>query len=728
MLQGWEVFQTKNYYANYAFEKILKNDLGNNVEWNKSLGILKIKQKGTYRMKVFNQFYDTQYSRVAITSVVNNLPGTSNNQTDASKRTLLSDLKGITNQGLYVNTTSNDNCYLDFTFEVKEGNDLSLFIKVMTTDGRSSGLYDTGIDITQSYILLEQIQPMKAISSGGGSGGSIDQASVYAETKKILTNGGNIDFTWNDGGNNATANYDIAEFYNDWARAGNSRLIAGTNLTKVYDSTNKTITLNASGGGGAPSDYDAYKTKVDGNTNDIHQLEDQQYTLNIYSLDNHQTLEKESATTQTKFDDAWFSNYLTQIRANYATTASKTTVFKKVFAAIYFFMSKFKAHEFLTGYENQDGTSGPSNITKIIKECVQAIFPGYYPTLKANEVIWFKWNTVQNVNEPTGKWYDNTSSVSRSLIYLTIQVRNTSTGENKDYGIYYDASKAELFTSNRLFEFKDYANRKVEIDRFNLWIREIDLLKFNEAQNHSTLVNMGFVDRVAQSYSDFSHANGESNAATYEKLEELKKASTPITDAEIVRYLLNNVITGLRKHNRNYYLVENKIDSDKVVHFYEWNANPPFGNIKNGSGTGGTSNTGDYWLQYWDEDPNNDKKWTVYTVCKKGDGSNDYDLTKALRIRITLNNDYKITSDTQWPYDQDWDASSIDGFESKIHPYFVEARKFLIHQTNPGGSGYYTLQEKFMKYDKWTTRQSDWKDFFTKAIHNINDELYGSVV
>ena len=309
---------------------------------------------------------------------------------------------------------------------------------------------------------------------------------------------------------------------------------------------------------------------------------------------------------------------------------------------------------------------------------------------------------------------------------MTIQVRNTSTGENKDYGIYYDASKAELFTSNRLFEFKDYANRKVEIDRFNLWIREIDLLKFNEAQNHSTLVNMGFVDRVAQSYSDFSHANGESNAATYEKLEELKRASTPITDAEIVRYLLNNVITGLRKHNRNYYLVENKIDSDKVVHFYEWNANPPFGNIKNGSGTGGTSNTGDYWLQYWDEDPNNDKKWTVYTVCKKGDGSNDYDLTKALRIRITLNNDYKITSDTQWPYDQDWDASSIDGFESKIHPYFVEARKFLIHQTNPGGSGYYTLQEKFMKYDKYTTRHSDWKDFFTKAIHNINDELYGS--
>ena len=31
-----------------------------------------------------------------------------------------------------------------------------------------------------------------------------------------------------------------------------------------------------------------------------------------------------------------------------------------------------------------------------------------------------------------------------------------------------------------------------------------------------------------------------------------------------------------------------------------------------------------------------------------------------------------------------------------------------------------------MKYDKYTTRQSDWKDFFTKAIHNINDELYGS--
>ena len=45
--------------------------------------------------------------------------------------------------------------------------------------------------------------------------------------------------------------------------------------------------------------------------------------------------------------------------------------------------------------------------------------------------------------------------------------------------------------------------------------------------------------------------------------------------------------------------------------------------------------------------------------AKKGDGSNDYDLTKALRIRITLDNNYNITQDSQWPYDEDWNAHRL---------------------------------------------------------------------
>ena len=504
-------------------------------------------------------------------------------------------------------------------------------------------------------------------------------------------------------------------------------LKAGSNVTINFDDSNETATFAAANtGGGTPSDYADVKTKVEKNVTDIHKLEDQQYTLNIFGLDTHQTLEKESATTQTKFDDSWFSDYATTMKASGTTKATKITILKKTFAAIYYFLSKFKAHEFLSGYENADGSSGPANITAIIKEGVKAAFTDYYPTLKTNEVIWFKWNNLQNVNNPTGRWYNNTSSVARSLIYLTIQVRNNSNGENKDYGVFYDASKAQLFTSTRLFKYIDYANRKVEIPTFELWKKELEKIKFQEAQDHSALINLGFVVNTSQKYKDFSHATGESNTGAYDELERIKRTDPTITEDAITRYLLQNVTTGLRKHNRKFYLVENKVDDEKVVHFYEWNGNLPFGNIKNGSGTGGTSNTGDYWLQYWEQQGNNDKRWNVYTVAKKGDGTNNYDLTKALRVRITLDSNYRVFSNSNWPYDEDFDASSVRGFLSAIEPYYVRADKFKIYQTNPGGSGYFTLQEKFMKYDKTSNRHSDWKDFFTKAIHNINDELYGS--
>ena len=47
---------------------------------------------------------------------------------------------------------------LDISFEVQEGNELSLYFKIYTNKARTSGLFDTTVDVNQSYIIVEQIQ------------------------------------------------------------------------------------------------------------------------------------------------------------------------------------------------------------------------------------------------------------------------------------------------------------------------------------------------------------------------------------------------------------------------------------------------------------------------------------------------------------------------------------------------------------------------------------------
>ena len=93
---------------------------------------------------------------------------------------------------------------------------------------------------------------------------------------------------------------------------------------------------------------------------------------------------------------------------------------------------------------------------------------------------------------------------------------------------------------------------KLEITDFDPWKKEIENIKFKEAQDHSTLINLGFVDQEAQKYKDFSHATGETNNEIYEELRRLRNNDPTISYNGVARWLFIDVIRGLRKHKRKF--------------------------------------------------------------------------------------------------------------------------------------------------------------------------------
>ena len=121
-----------------------------------------------------------------------------------------------------------------------------------------------------------------------------------------------------------------------------------------------------------------------------------------------------------------------------------------------FFLSKNKTDRLLTGWYSSSSSFGPPNLIKLMKYCIERLYPNLWPNLENGEVLWFNWKNDINDNNvlttDNNYWWRTKQASEGTQRYLPIFTieHKKSDGTIFESGLFLDQS------NNNLWDGKNY--------------------------------------------------------------------------------------------------------------------------------------------------------------------------------------------------------------------------------------------------------------------------------
>ena len=540
---------------------------------------------------------------------------------------------------------------------------------------------------TQSYNSTSKITTFTSTIGAKSIAGTVDEDTLYSALDDILTVGDYIRFDKTPATNRIEINVENekALIYEGFRAAylNDNR----SNINAIYQAANNTFTLNLNS---------SLTNKITQNETAVETLKDSAFIKNVNDFDSHFTIPNESGV-QTKWDNAFFNTIAAD--ANLDTDAKKKKAVVKVMVSGAVLAIKKRLQIIQLGSK----VSSP-NIDKIMRAGINKWIPNFIDESEEAyryRIILNHSNKIENE-----KWYQNNQMKGTISVILEIFKGNPSTTDVR-YVIYensalrpldgnvvewreevklkLDKEDIPLITSTDTNKLSvattksgnkttyaltplvsgggspaDYDEYKKKVDKN---IKDITAINIQETKDHKAWKDWGWKIREVHKYPDFKTGTTLSNGYFEGKVATQSWSSTEL----LVRSMFEDIINRLRKYKHKNYFLESEVDQDKNEVFYQANSSNYY------SISGFTSATGNYWLQYWMEDPTNSRIWRVYTVARTPSGNYDYTKGHMLTITGTITGGVYQFNDSNVAKAANVNVSAIGGFLAQADPVIVEA-------------------------------------------------------